>query len=58
MSEKNRKKNKSSSNRNDDIHFIPEEDAIFDPDGSYTGVPNEVFYNNKNEKPIQDADDL
>jgi len=25
----------------------------FDPDGSWTGVPNDI-----NEKPIQDADDL
>ena len=38
--------------------FISPETAKFDPDGSYTGVPNEVFYNNVTEEPVQDADDL
>lgn len=38
--------------------FISSKDSFFDPQGSYTGVPNEVFYDNALEQPIQDADDL
>ena len=45
-----KRKNKKS-NKNGDK-------ANFDPAGSYTGVPNEVFYNNVTEEPVQDADDL
>ena len=29
-----------------------------DPQGMYTGVPADMYYNGELEKPIQDADDL
>ncbi len=58
-----KRKNKKTSQNGDKAiidltRFISPETAKFDPDGSYTGVPNEVFYNNVTEEPVQDADDL
>jgi hypothetical protein len=29
-----------------------------DVDGSYTGVPADMYYNDELEQPVQDADDL
>ena len=56
---KNKKSNKNGDKAIIDLtRFISPEAAKFDPDGSYTGVPNEVFYNNVTEEPVQDADDL
>lgn len=62
------RKNKKQNRKNDDLdktqeiidlrRFISSKDSFFDPQGSYTGVPNEVFYDNAVEEPIQDADDL
>ena len=43
---KNKKSNKNGDKAIIDLtRFISPETAKFDPDGSYTGVPNEVFYN-------------
>ena len=56
---KNKKSNKNGDKAIIDLtRFISPETAKFAPDGSYTGVPNEVFYNNVTEEPVQDADDL
>lgn len=56
---KNKESNKNGDKAIIDLtRFISPETAKFDPDGSYTGVPNEVFYNNVTEEPVQDADDL
>ena len=56
---KNKKSNKNGDKAIIDLtRFISPETEKFDPDGSYTGVPNEVFYNNVTEEPVQDADDL
>ena len=56
---KNKKSNKNGDKAIIDLtRFISPKTAKFDPDGSYTGVPNEVFYNNVTEEPVQDADDL
>lgn len=56
---KNKKSNKNGDKAIIDLtRFTSPETAKFDPDGSYTGVPNEVFYNNVTEEPVQDADDL
>lgn len=58
MSKQKKKHDKNDKMRNDITRFVNKEATKFDPSGSYTGVPNEVFYNNVDENPIQDADDL
>lgn len=59
MSKSRKRKNERQNTKlNDKTRFISPETAQFDPSGSYTGVPNEVFYDNSLEQPIQDADDL
>ncbi len=58
---KNRKKNTDLEKTQEIIdlrRFISSKDSTYDPQGMYTGVPNEVFYDNAVEQPIQDADDL
>lgn len=60
MSKRKNKKSRKNGDKAiiDLTRFISPETAKFGPDGSYTGVPNEVFYNNVTEEPVQDADDL
>lgn len=53
-----KQKGKNEKRIIDLTRFISQKDAMFDPDGMYTGVPDEVFYDNEYEQPIQDADDL
>lgn len=59
---KRRKQSKEDLEKTQEIidlrRFISSKDSFFDPQGQYTGVPNEVFYDNVDEMPIQDADDL
>ena len=38
--------------------FLNPEIVASDPQGMYTGVPADMYYNGELEKPIQDADDL
>lgn len=47
------KKKKPSPNADRVKHIISMKSAETDPNGSYTGVPENPF-----EKPVQDADDL
>lgn len=56
---KNKKsKSKSKSKFNDYTSFLNPEIVASDPQGMYTGVPADMYYNDELEKPIQDADDL
>ena len=55
---KNNEKNKSKSKFNDYTSFLNPEIVASDPQGMYTGVPADMYYNGELEKPIQDADDL
>lgn len=57
--EKKDKKNKKSKSKfNDYTSFLNPEIVASDPQGMYTGVPADMYYNGELEKPIQDADDL
>ncbi len=59
--QKNSKNNKSDKNRRitDLTSYISPEMVQSDVDGSYTGVPADMYYNNElDEIPVQDADDL
>jgi len=38
--------------------YISPEMINCDVDGSYTGVPADMYYNGELEQPVQDADDL
>lgn len=58
MNKKDNKKDKNVKRVVDLTRFISRDDAKYDPDGMYTGIPNEVFFDNVYERPIQDADDL
>ena len=55
--DKKDKKNKKSK-FNDYTSFLNPEIVESDPQGMYTGVPADMYYNGELEKPIQDADDL
>ena len=53
---KNNKKHKNKFN--DYTSFLNPEIVASDPQGMYTGVPADMYYNDELEEPIQDADDL
>ena len=55
--DKKDKKNKKSK-FNDYTSFLNPEIVASDPQGMYTGVPADMYYNGELEKPNQDADDL
>lgn len=55
---KDKKNKKSKSKFNDYTSFLNPEIVASDPQGMYTGVPADMYYNGELEKPIQDADDL
>ena len=38
-----------------EMHVLAEQESSLDPNGSYTGKP---YHQKKEEKPVQDADDL
>lgn len=54
------KKNKKNNNQiaNDLTSFVSPEEVMADPNGSYTGVTYDTYFNGELEEPIQDADDL
>lgn len=62
MKKENKKrnaKNKLGKNIIDLTSYISPEIVNADPNGSYTGVPADMYYNNElDDLPIQDADDL
>lgn len=59
MSEKNsKKKNKAKKEIIDLTSYLSPDIVNTDPNGSYTGVPSETFYDDELVEPIQDADDL
>ena len=55
---KDKKNKKNKSKFNDYTSFLNPEIVASDPQGMYTGVPADMYYNGELEKPIQDADDL
>lgn len=61
---KKESKNRSQKNKHgksiiDLTSYISPEIVNADPNGSYTGVPADMYYNNElDDMPIQDADDL
>lgn len=59
MSEKNsKKKNENKKEIIDLTSYLNPDIVNTDPNGSYTGVPSETFYDDELVEPIQDADDL
>ncbi len=51
--------NKNGKKINDLTNFISAESLMFDPEGSYTGTTvGNYYYNDDNDMPVQDADDL
>lgn len=60
--QKNDKKNKKKNNKNlysDYTSYLNPEIVNSDPQGMYTGVPADMYYNNElDDMPVQDADDL
>jgi hypothetical protein len=53
MKNKNKNNDKQKKEIIDLTRFINPNEAKFDPQGSWTGVPENIY-----EEPIQDADDL
>ena len=58
IDKKDKKNKKNKSKFNDYTSFLNPEIVASDPQGMYTGVPADMYYNGELEKPIQDADDL
>lgn len=58
MKKKNEKKNKDKKPVIDLTSYINPEMVNCDVDGSYTGIPADMYYNDELEQPVQDADDL
>lgn len=57
-----KKKDDRKNNRKKPIidltSYISPEMVNCDVDGSYTGIPADMYYNDELETPVQDADDL
>lgn len=57
-----KKKDGRNNNRKKPIidltSYISPEMVNCDVDGSYTGIPADMYYNDELETPVQDADDL
>ena len=58
MKKKNEKINKDKKPVIDLTSYISPEMVNCDVDGSYTGIPADMYYNDELEQPVQDADDL
>lgn len=53
------KKNKKNIKKANDLtSFVSPEEVMADPNGSYTGITYDTYFNGELEEPIQDADDL
>ena len=55
---KSKNKNKNKNKFNDYTLFLNPEIVQADPQGMYTGVPADMYYNDELDMPVQDADDL
>ena len=55
---KSKNKNKNKNKFNDYTSFLNPEIVQADPQGMYTGVPADMYYNDELDMPVQDADDL
>jgi hypothetical protein len=61
LKKKNDKNNKNNQNKKQVIDltsYLSPDIVDCDVDGSYTGVPADMYYNDELEQPVQDADDL
>lgn len=58
MKNKDNKKNQKKKRIIDLTSYISPEMVNCDVDGSYTGIPADMYYYDELEQPVQDADDL
>lgn len=58
MNKKNNRKNQNKKPIIDLTSYISPDMVNCDVDGSYTGIPADMYYNDEPEQPVQDADDL
>lgn len=57
-SKNNKKKNNTNKEIIDLTSYISADMINSDVDGSYTGIPSDMYYDDEPETPVQDADDL
>ncbi|MGN1203368.1 MAG: hypothetical protein ACI4RF_08720 [Eubacterium sp.] len=58
MKKKQDKKNGKKKPIIDLTSYLSPDMVNCDVDGSYTGIPADMYYNDEYEQPVQDADDL
>lgn len=58
MKRKDDKKKQSKKPIIDLTSYLSPDMVNCDVDGSYTGIPADMYYNDELEQPVQDADDL
>lgn len=58
MKKKDNKKNQNKKPIIDLTSYLSPDMVNSDTDGSYTGIPTDMYYNDELEQPVQDADDL
>lgn len=58
MEKKKKRKNHGEKPIIDLTSYISPDMVNCDVDGSYTGIPADMYYNDELEQPVQDADDL
>ena len=58
MKKKDNKKNQNNKSIIDLTSYISPEMVNSDVNGSYTGIPADMYFNDELEQPVQDADDL
>ncbi len=58
MKKKDNKKNQKKKPVIDLTSYLSPDMVNCDTDGSYTGIPKDMYYNDELEQPVQDADDL
>lgn len=58
MEKKKNRKNHGKKPIIDLTSYISPDMVNCDVDGSYTGIPADMYYNDELEQPVQDADDL
>ncbi len=58
MKKKDNKKNQNKKPIIDLTSYLSPDMVNSDTDGSYTGIPKDMYYNDELEQPVQDADDL
>ncbi len=58
MKKKDNRKNENKKPIIDLTSYLSPDMVNCDVDGSYTGIPADMYYNDELEQPVQDADDL